>query len=65
MIFKSVELRKEELEVIAAIAKMHKSLKYSLSTPSRWEGVLRRNAFARAIRSDVGELDGETTRAVS
>jgi Fic family protein len=50
MIFKSVELRKEELEVIAAIAKMHKSLKYSLSTPSRWEGVLRRNAFARAIR---------------
>jgi Fic family protein len=50
MIFKSMELRKEELEVIAAIAKMHKSLKYSLSTPSRWEGVLRRNAFARAIR---------------
>jgi Fic family protein len=50
MIFKSVELRKEELEVIAAIAQMHKSVKYSLSTPSRWEGVLRRNAFARAIR---------------
>jgi Fic family protein len=50
MIFKSPELRKEELEVIAAIAKMHRSLKYSLSTPSRWEGVLRRNTFARAIR---------------
>jgi Fic family protein len=50
MIFKSVELRKGELEVIAAIARMHKSVKYSLSTPSRWEGVLRRNTFARAIR---------------
>src|ERR1017187_10479504 len=50
MIFKSPDLRKEELEVITAIAKMHKALKYSLSTPSRWEGVLRRNAFARAIR---------------
>jgi Fic family protein len=50
MIFKSPDLRREELDVIAAIAKMHKSVKYSLSTPSRWEGVLRRNAFARAIR---------------
>jgi Fic family protein len=50
MIFKSADLRKEDLEVITAIAKMHRSLKYSLSTPSRWEGVLRRNAFARAIR---------------
>lgn len=50
MIFKSADLRKEELDVIAAIARMHKSLKYNLSTPSRWEGVLRRNAFARAIR---------------
>jgi Fic family protein len=50
MVFKSPELRKEELDVITAIAKMHKSVKYSLSTPSRWEGVLRRNMFARAIR---------------
>jgi Fic family protein len=50
MIFKSADLRKEELGVIAAIAKMHRALKYNLSTPSRWEGVLRRNAFARAIR---------------
>jgi Fic family protein len=50
MIFKSSDLKKEELDVIASIARMHKALKYSLSTPSRWEGVLRRNAFARAIR---------------
>jgi Fic family protein len=50
MIFRSSDLRKEELEVIKAIAGMHRSLKFSLSTPSGWEGVLRRNAFARAIR---------------
>lgn len=50
MIFKSPDLRKEEIEVISAIGKMQMALKYSLSTPSRWEGVLRRNAFARAIR---------------
>ncbi|MGH9700221.1 MAG: Fic family protein [Candidatus Acidiferrales bacterium] len=50
MIFKSADLRKEELEVIAAIAQMHKSVKYSLSTPSRWGGLLRRNTLARAIR---------------
>src|SRR6266851_2101284 len=50
MLFKSPILRAEEEGVIKAISHMHKALKYSLSTPSRWEGVLRRNAFARAIR---------------
>lgn len=50
MIFKNPELGREELEVIAAIARIHKSVKYSLSSPSRWGGLLRRNTFARAIR---------------
>ncbi|MGO8992617.1 MAG: Fic family protein [Polyangiaceae bacterium] len=50
MIFRSCLLGSDELRVIAAIAGMHKSLRYALSTPSRWEGTLRRNAFARAIR---------------
>lgn len=50
MIFKSCILGDEELRVIAAISSMHKALRYALSNPSRWEGMLRRNAFARAIR---------------
>jgi Fic family protein len=50
MIFKTCPLGSEELRVIGAIAGMRKSLKYALSSPSRWEGMLRRNAFARAIR---------------
>jgi Fic family protein len=50
MIFKTCSLGTDELRVIGAIAGMHKSLKYALSSPSRWEGMLRRNAFARAIR---------------
>jgi Fic family protein len=50
MLFKSPVLGVEEEGVIRAISHMHKALKYSLSTPSRWEGVLRRNAFARAIQ---------------
>jgi len=50
MLFKTPTLRVEEESVIKAISHMHKALKYSLSTPSTWEGVLRRNAFARAIQ---------------
>jgi Fic family protein len=50
MIFRSCPLGNDELRVIGAIASMHKSLRYALSSPTRWEGMLRRNAFARAIR---------------
>lgn len=50
MIFRSPNIGEAEEEVIKAISKMHKALRYSLSTPSKWEGVLRRNAFARAIQ---------------
>ncbi len=50
MLFKSQSLGKEETEVMSAITGMQKALRYTLSNPVRWEGLLRRNAFARAIR---------------
>ena len=50
MLFKSAKLGAEELRVIKSISAMHKSLKYALSTPPRWNGTLRRNTFARAIQ---------------
>lgn len=50
MIFRSAKVGSAELRVIEAIGKMYKSLRYALSKPSRWSGVLRRNTFARAIR---------------
>lgn len=50
MIFRSAVLRERELKVIAAIGEMYKSLRYALSTVSRWQGSLRRITFARAIR---------------
>lgn len=50
MLFKGAKLGVEELKVIQSIGKMHKSLKYALSTPPRWNGMLRRNTFARAIQ---------------
>ena len=50
MLFKSSKLEAEELKVIRSISLMHKSLKYALSTPPRWNGILRRNTFARAIQ---------------
>lgn len=49
-LFRSPKLTAEELRVIESISGIYKSLKYALSSPSRWNGVLRRNTFARAIR---------------
>ena len=50
MLFNSPKLGMEEESVIKAISRMHKELRYSLSTPVVWQGVLRRNALARNIR---------------
>jgi Fic family protein len=50
MIFQAPELRPSELEVIEKIAAIRQSLKYSISTPGRWSGVLRRATLARNIR---------------
>jgi len=49
-LFQSVNLDRVEVEVIQDITEAHKALRYSLLTPSRWTGVLRRNTFARAIQ---------------
>jgi Fic family protein len=49
-LFQSAPLGAEELRVIDAISDTYRQLKYALSTPSIWTGVLRRNAFARAIQ---------------
>lgn len=50
MLFKAAALLEQELRVIGEIGEMYKSLRYVLSIPTRWQGTLRRNAFARAIR---------------
>jgi Fic family protein len=50
MLFRSPTLQDDELLVISSISRMYKSLRYVLSTPSRWQGSLRRSTFARAIQ---------------
>lgn len=50
MLFRAPELLPGELEVIEKINASRQSLKYAISTPSRWFGVLRRATFARNIR---------------
>jgi Fic family protein len=50
MLFKSAKLQREELRVIEAISKIYKSIRFALSSPTRWNGVLSRNTLARAIR---------------
>ncbi|HTW61316.1 MAG TPA: Fic family protein [Terracidiphilus sp.] len=50
MIFQVPDLRPTELEVIEKISAIRESLKYSISTPGRWSGVLRRATLARNIR---------------
>ncbi len=50
MIFKTPVLGDDELAVLQRIEDLKSSLRYSLQTPRRWTGVLRRNTLARAIR---------------
>ena len=50
MLFKTEELTSTAHEVIGRIEEVRKALKYNLATPRRWNGLLRRNTFARAIR---------------
>lgn len=49
MLFQIPELDPMELEVIGHIERLKKELAYTVS-PRRWEGLLRRNTFARALR---------------
>lgn len=51
MIFNTPALDATELAVVARIEELKKTLGYLIgTTPKRWPGLLRRNAFARAIR---------------
>ena len=50
MLFTVPELTVAEKEVIAKIDHVRTTLKYALSSPARWYGVLRKYTFARAIR---------------
>lgn len=50
MLFESPKLHSAEQEVIHRINEMRQSLKYSISAPGRWFGVLRRATLARNIR---------------
>lgn len=50
MIFSAPKLTGDDLAVIERIEEMRNSLKYSMSTPMRWSGFLRRNTFARALK---------------
>lgn len=50
MLFTASDLTVAEKEVIARINQVRNTLKYALSSPARWYGVLRKSTFARAIR---------------
>jgi Fic family protein len=50
MIFSIPRLSEAELEVLDKIKVMRQTLQYSISSPGRWFGVLRRATLARNIR---------------
>lgn len=51
MLFKAEKLGQTEKEVIAQIEEARRMLKYNLAKPRRWQGLLRRNTLARAVRN--------------
>lgn len=50
MLFQVPPILPDEMEVLQKINAMRQTLKYAISTPGRWFGVLRRATFARNIR---------------
>jgi Fic family protein len=50
IIYRAPKLTEIERNVIQEIVTIRDSLKYALTASRRWSGLLRRNAFARAIR---------------
>lgn len=50
MLYTSRLVTQIEQDVIGRINEVRQTLKYALSSPARWYGVLRRSTFARAIR---------------
>lgn len=49
MLFRTPSLGESEMRVLGAVGEMYKALRYALGTPTRWQGPLRRTAFAKAI----------------
>jgi Fic family protein len=50
MLFRTPEPTESEAAVLDEIVKIRTAIRYSLHSPNRWVGVLRRSSFARAIR---------------
>ncbi len=50
VIFRAPTPEPIELEVLATIESLKANLRYATTEPRRWTGLLRRNAFARAVR---------------
>src|SRR5437868_3265939 len=50
MLFQTPKLNGLEVDVIGRIGELQQAVKYSVQTPKRWPGLLRRALFARAIR---------------
>ena len=50
MIFTAPKLTTLDLRVLSEVSSIRDRLKHSLRTPRRWDGLLRRNNLARAIR---------------
>src|ERR1017187_9897413 len=51
MLFETPKLHELEIDVIGRIDDLKQTLRYSVETPKRWPGLLRRALFARAIRA--------------
>src|ERR1035438_4973009 len=51
MLFEAPKLDGLEIDVIGRIDDLKQVLRYSVQTPKRWPGLLRRALFARAIRA--------------
>jgi Fic family protein len=51
MLFETPKLHELEIDVIGRIDDLKQTLRYSVQTPKRWPGLLRRALFARAIRA--------------
>lgn len=51
MIYHAEELTQSEEDVVKRIEGIRRDLKYNLARPRRWQGLLRRNTLARAVRN--------------
>lgn len=51
MLYSAPILDSQEREVVSKVNNLRKSLSYAVRDPARWQGLLRRVSFARAIRA--------------